>query len=142
MKNEHENKNPAQLWQVMSLARTKIFYLGKWVTAVLKDAATKFSTCTKNTDNLISHSRKLGTADNNECSCGASAKAMHPNTGTEEGIIVLLISCETNLVKHTKNLPTKKLMRTLHLLVQHSVFRFGKTCYRTKIVYPLELYQQ
>ena len=109
---------------------------------MLKDSATTFSTCAKDTDNLTSHSRKLGTADNNEYSCGAGTEAMHPNTGTEEGIIVLLISYETNLVKCTKNLPTQKLMRTLHLLVEYSVFRFGKTCYRTKIVYPLELYQQ
>ena len=62
----------------------------------------------------------------------ADATAMFPNIDTEEGLAVLLISYETKLVKHTKNLPTKQLIRSLHLLMKPNVFRFGITYYQQK----------
>ena len=52
---------------------------------------------------------------------------MHPNIDAEEGLEALLISYETKLVTCTKILSIKQLIRALHLLMKHDVFRFGIT---------------
>ena len=77
------------------------------VTTVLKYATTKVLTCTKDTDHLTFFIDKLGAIDKNECSYTTDAITMFLNIDTEEGLADLLISYETKLVKHTKNLPIK-----------------------------------
>ena len=57
---------------------------------------------------------------------------MLSNIDTEGGLAALLISYEIKLVKHTKNLPIKQLIRASHLLMKHNMFRFGNTYYRQK----------
>ena len=57
---------------------------------------------------------------------------MYPNIDTKEGLAALLISYETKLIKYAKNIPIKKLIISLHLLMKHNVFRFGTTYYRQK----------
>ena len=69
----------------------------------------------------------------------ADAIAMCQNIHTEEKLAALLFSYEINLVKYNKNLPIKKLIRVLHMLMTHDAFRFGTTYYRQKIVHRSEL---
>ena len=57
---------------------------------------------------------------------------MFPNIDIEEELAALIISYETKLIKHAKNVPRKKLIRSLNLLMKNNVFRFGRTYYRQK----------
>ena len=128
----HKNKTPTPLRPVMSTVNTKLCYLSKWVTKVLKDETTKVSTYTKDTEYLIYFINQINIVEKNEYLCDADATAMFPSIDTEEGMAALLISYETKLVKHTKNLPIKQLIRASHLLMKHNMFRSGNTYYRQK----------
>ena len=72
-----------------------------------KKATTKISTCAKDTHHLVSHLNTLGTAEDNEHLCNADALKMCLSTCNEESLAALLVSCETNLANHAKNLPIK-----------------------------------
>ena len=60
------------------------------------------------------------------------AISMYPNIDTDERLAAFLISYETKIVKYTKNVTIKQLIRALHVLMKHNVFRFGTTYYRQK----------
>ena len=57
---------------------------------------------------------------------------MHPKIDREEGLAGLLVSYETKIAKHAKNLLMKQLIRALHLPMKHNAFCFGTSYYRKK----------
>ena len=120
-------KQPELLRPVTSTVSTKLHYLGTWATKILKRATTQESACIKDSDDLIKHLKALGTIEKNEHLFITDVVAMYPNIDAEEGLAVLLISCEINLVKYTRNIQKKQLIKVLRVLMKHSVFRFGNT---------------
>ena len=123
----HKNKIQIQLRSVISTVNTKLCYLVKWVTKVLKDATTKSSTCVKHTVHLMLFVNKIVKVNKKEFLWATNATAMHLNIDTEEVLEAILISYETKLLKHAKNIPMKQLIRSLHLLMKHNVFGFETT---------------
>ena len=95
----HKNKTPAPLRPVISTVNTKLHYLGKRSTKILKRATTQVSTCIKDSDDLIKHLKSLGKIEKNEHLFNTDTVAMCPNIDTEEGLAALKISHQTNLVK-------------------------------------------
>ena len=57
---------------------------------------------------------------------------MHQNIDREEELAALLVSYETKIAKHAKNLLMKQLIRALHLPMKHNAFCFGTSYYRKK----------
>ena len=64
-----------------------------------------------------------------QCRYNACAITMFTNIDTEEVLEALLVSYETSLVKCSKSLPTKQIMRSQRLLMKCSMLIFGNTCY-------------
>ena len=116
----------------MSTVNTKLCWLGKCVTKILKDATTKVLTYTKDTEHLMPFINEIDIVEKNECLHTADATAMFPNIDTEEGLAALLISYETKLIKHAKNIPMKQLIRALQLLMKQYEFCVGRNYYRQK----------
>ena len=127
MQKVHTNKIPTQLRSVTWTVNTKLCYLVKWVTKVLKDTTTKLSTYINHTEHLMFFVNKIVKVNKKEFLWTTNATAMHLNIKTEKMLEPLLISYETKLLKYAKNIPIKQLITSLHLLMKHDVFRFETT---------------
>ena len=76
------HKNIVSLHLVTSIINTRLCYLRKLVTKVLKNRKQVF-TCTKDTDDLIAHLEKLGEIEDNTFMQNTDSITMHPNINTE-----------------------------------------------------------
>ena len=123
----HKNKIQTQIRSITWTVNTKLCYLVKWVTKFLKDTTTKSSTRINHTEHLMFFVNKIVKVNKKEFLWTTNATAMHLNIKTEKMLEPLLISCETKLLKYAKNIPIKPLIRSLHILMEHNVFRFETT---------------
>ena len=90
----HKNKTPTPPRPVTSTVNAKLCCLGKWLTKVLKDATTKVSNYTKDTEHLTCFINQTNIIEKNEYLHAADATATFQNKDVEEGLAALLISYE------------------------------------------------